>query len=421
MADDQRGGHGVSGQGIQIGNNNTQVNNFGGSQRATAGRDIYMSGGDMTVNRPSAREDEPSAANPAPATSLSGQQEGRLRDALVAAFDEETLEVFLLEKLDRDLAHLTPSKGDFPYRVFKLIRRADQEGWLTDLISEAARARPASAPLRDLADETGTSGIDADWGGLERIIIPASGFQDVGGWRERLAELEERVCRLKLPVAGGSALGTGLLVAPDLVLTNFHLIASPGGQAGDLSEARVLFGHRLAANGTVVDPGTEYRLGDDPVVAARRPSNVDALRNPGNRLPGADELDFALLRLATPAGRAPVPGASRARGWERLTPPDPATLRASHPLLVLQYPKGDPLKLALGQSLGPNGNGTRLRHTVSTLPGSSGSPCLNAKLQVVAIHQAGDHPDYNAAIPVAAILQCLAGSAVARELAAGPD
>ena len=162
MVDDRRGGRGISGQGIQIGNNNTQVNNVGVSQQATAGRDVYQAGGDMTLSRPPAGGDEPPAANPAPASSLSGQQVRRLRDALVAAFDEDMLEIFLLEELDRDLAHLTPSNRDFPFRVFKLIRRADQEGWVTDLIREAARARPASAALRDLADETGTSGNDAD-------------------------------------------------------------------------------------------------------------------------------------------------------------------------------------------------------------------------------------------------------------------
>ena len=84
---------------------------------------------------------------------------GRLRDALVAAFDEETFEVFLLEKLDKDLAHLTPSKGDFPYRVFRLVRRADQEGWVTALISEAARARPGNVTIRELEGETGSSGV----------------------------------------------------------------------------------------------------------------------------------------------------------------------------------------------------------------------------------------------------------------------
>lgn len=158
MADDQRGGRDAKGQGIQIGDDNTQVNFFGGSQSAVSGRDVYMAGGDIVFNSPSAGSERPQAQDSA-SVSLSGQQVGRLRDALVAAFDEETFEVFLLEKLDKDLAHLTPSKGDFPYRVFKLIRRAVQEGWVTALISEAARARPGSVSLRELQGETGNSEV----------------------------------------------------------------------------------------------------------------------------------------------------------------------------------------------------------------------------------------------------------------------
>jgi hypothetical protein len=160
--DDRRGGRGIEGQGIQIGDGNTQVNYFGVSQQVASGRDVYAAGRDINISRPTAGGGEPPANASASVPSLNGQQVGRLRDALVAAFDEETLEVFLLEKLDKDLSHLTPAKGDFPYRVFKLIRRADQEGWATALIREGARARPASTVLRDLAGETSDPGIDAD-------------------------------------------------------------------------------------------------------------------------------------------------------------------------------------------------------------------------------------------------------------------
>jgi hypothetical protein len=100
------------------------------------------------------REDRaPRPADSASARSLSGPQVGRLRDALVAAFDEQAFEVFLMERLDKDLAHLTAPNWDFPYRVFKLIIRADQEGWVTGLIREAARDRPGNAVLREFAGD----------------------------------------------------------------------------------------------------------------------------------------------------------------------------------------------------------------------------------------------------------------------------
>jgi hypothetical protein len=80
----------------------------------------------------------------------------------------------------------------------------------------------------------------------------------------------------------------------------------------------------------------------------------------------------------------------------------------------LQHPDGAPLKIAFGQSVGLNANETRLRYTVNTVGGSSGSPCLNAQLELVGLHHAGDpnfdpghQPDYNAAIPIRAITDYL--------------
>lgn len=166
---DDRSERSIEGRGIQAGDNNMQVNYFGVSQSVTAGRDVYVAGGNISFNEPAAGGGEPPLTDSVTGSPLNGQQVGKLRDALVAAFDEETLEVFLLEKLDKDLSHFAPSKGDFPYRVFKLIRRADQEGWVSVLISEAAHARPANNALRDLAGETRDSDSNA---GLVRYGAP---------------------------------------------------------------------------------------------------------------------------------------------------------------------------------------------------------------------------------------------------------
>ena len=72
-----------------------------------------------------------------------------------------------------------------------------------------------------------------------------------------------------------------------------------------------------------------------------------------------------------------------------------ATKRGATPgeksvVFVLQHPLGDPLKLAIGVAKGPNANATRVLHDANTESGSSGSPCLNAKLELVALHNAGD-------------------------------
>jgi V8-like Glu-specific endopeptidase len=67
------------------------------------------------------------------------------------------------------------------------------------------------------------------------------------------------------------------------------------------------------------------------------------------------------------------------------------------------------MKLALGleQNVTVTGAGTRLRHTVPTENGSSGSPIFDGDWNLVAMHHSGDpsmvHPSYNEGIPLSAI------------------
>ena len=88
-----------------------------------------------------------------------------------------------------------------------------------------------------------------------------------------------------------------------------------------------------------------------------------------------------MLRVGAIAGGAAIGRAGRMpgapdRGWIRLGPACLDGFDAGNPLLILQHPSGEPLKVAFGQSDGLNANGTRLRHKVNTKLGSSGSPCL---------------------------------------------
>jgi hypothetical protein len=356
---------------------------------------------------------------------LNGRQVEKLSEGLRDAFaDSDELELFLDVMLDRRLADLAPAAVNNKIRVYRLIRAADAEGWVLQLISAAREARPGNAALRDVAQQVGLAAVPngQDWTSLERIILESAPFLDVSTWRTQLGELEAQVCRVEVPAGLGSTVGTGFLVGPDVCLTNFHVVKALIDRMADPGQTRLRFDYRRAEDGTVVNEGTVFRLADDWLVAARPPSAVDVLADPGDRLPALDELDFALLRVRGAPGDEPVgraeelPDAPR-RGWIRRVGAD--GFEAGHPLLVLQHPQDAPLKLALGQSDGLNANATRLRHRVNTRPGSSGSPCLNAKLELVALHHAGDpnfdpahQPAGNAAVPIAAIREYLVGRGI---------
>lgn len=345
---------------------------------------------------------------------LNGRQVGELSEALRDAFLPDALDELLFVALDIRRDDITMA-SDYRARVFQIIRSADAAGWALDLVVAAREARPRKSALQAIASELGLGAVTPP--GLERIISQSVPFVDVSAWREQLGNLEGQVCMVEVAAAAGSIRGTGFLVAPDLCLTNYHVVKSLIDGTSDPAHARVRFDFRRAPDGTVVADGTRFPLADEWLVASRPPSAVDSLADSHGRLPAADELDFALLRIrgapgAAPVGRADQLTAAPARGWVRRIGAD--GFEPGSPLFLLQHPAGAPLKLSFGPSIGLNANATRLRHGVNSEPGSSGSPCFNARLELVGLHHAGDpdfdpthKPQYNSAIPIRAIFDDL--------------
>ncbi len=339
---------------------------------------------------------------------LNGAQARRLSEALRDAFTASALDEFLLYMLDRRREDLTLAEN-YQARAFQLIRQLDSEGLIPELVAAARQARPRNAEFQALAAELDLSAAPSN---LERIISDAVPFVDISGWRSRLGELEGQVCRVE--VTGNLSVGTGFLVGPDLCLTNYHVVKPLIDGQANPGDVRLRFDYRRTADGATVDRGTLSELADDWLAAAAPPSTADAAPGEAGRLPEPGELDFALLRLAdapglAPAGRAGQLSEAPDRGWIDHVGAD--GFEADSPLFLLTHPDGIPLKLAFGPSVGLNANGTRLRHRVNTMPGSSGSPCFNARLELIGVHHAGDpavKPAFNVAIPVRAIAEFLA-------------
>jgi len=286
--------------------------------------------------------------------------------------------------------------GSYRTRVFQLIRHADAEGWIFDLVVTARDSRPRNAALQALAAELGLSTAPQS---LERLISESVPFVDVSAWRARLGALEGQVCRVEVPAGLQVTVGTGFLVGPDLCLTNYHVVQPLINGDAELASTRLRFDYRRAADGTTVSEGTCFSLADKWLVQARPPSAVDVQPDAGDWLPLADELDFALLRVKDALGEAQLGRSDRVvdapiRGWVDRVGSD--GFEPDSPLFLLQHPEGAPLKLSFGSSAGLNANGTRLRHRVNSEAGSSGSPCLNARLELVGLHHAGD-PNFDPA------------------------
>jgi hypothetical protein len=225
-----------------------------------------------------------------------------------------------------------------------------------------------------------------DQSSLELIVNSEDNFLDIYAMAGAIY-CAQAVGRVELPQ--GTALGTGFLIAPDILLTNQHVLRTKS----FLQQAVVRFDYQLDAEGIAM-PGRIVAFDSDLYI-----SSPDT------------ELDFALVRLkeAPLAALRPKPGEEkdgkriadlpfieqmrlgRHRGYLLLSP---AMIVSRERLNIIQHPNGNPQKVVLTQNYTiADMSDTRVHYLADTMPGSSGSPVFNRRWEVVALHHSGGpHP-----------------------------
>src|SRR5262249_39480733 len=111
--------------------------------------------------------------------------------------------------------------------------------------------------------------------GLQRNVRPYLAKLDVRVWQEKLVRIERQVCRIELE---GSALGTGFLVGPDVVLTNWHVIEIAK-KAGNVETLGCRFDY-VRLPGDTVDPGQLVMLAPAADIDTSPYSQAEKTRNP---------------------------------------------------------------------------------------------------------------------------------------------
>jgi hypothetical protein len=347
-----------------------------------------------------------------------GAQRKVLREALLGVFRRaKDLDVFLGDHDYEPLEHLVED-GTFSYQLFALIDFLQRRGKLASFVRAVQEEFPGAPALKELEERLSMAGaaveqqrvaaaLSAKGYGLERIVRDG-GFADLNLWAARLVATGRMVCRISYPVSGGLLRGSGFLVHRDLVLTNYHVMETLLTEPDRVADVSVQFDYAETEEG--ISGGEKFRLHEDWHLASSPYSKADLVVNEG--VPAANELDFALIRLAKSAGDAPSPAGKR--GWISL--PGASGAGASpaaegEVLYVLQHPAGRPLKLSVGVVVAAV-TPLRLRYDADTEAGSSGGLVLNQQLQPIALHHAGDpaaalRATYNQGIPLPLIRAAL--------------
>ncbi len=308
---------------------------------------------------------------------VDGPFQKKIRLALLDGFPQlDELRIFVEETLGERLQNISLA-GNMQALVFDLIGWARARGRLTELVIGAAADRPGNPKLGELAARFRFA--DAEVGENERIVLQSVPFENVSEWLGKMTRSRAAVGRFEpQPEPDISGYGSGFLVGPDVLMTNYHVVKDlPPGEPGTVV---VRFGFEVGTGGAVAK-GRECRLARDWLLASSP----------------EDRLDFALVRLAERAGEDVVEGGKR--GFLK---PVVHTFAKDQPLIILQHPAAKPLKLALGSVIEPS-VGPRVTYNVNTEGGSSGSPCFSSALDVVALHHWGG-PNHNRGVRLGPIL-----------------
>lgn len=239
-----------------------------------------------------------------------------------------------------------------------------------------ARADATRDPGRDPSLAAVTEGV-------ERTKFEQRDDLVLDGWIDRARAAADSVAFLDVPrrfgtMAAGNATGTGFLVAPDLLMTAFHVIeardrpreaaATDAEIVAQLAETRIAFDYLRASTDPTPRPVGTFQVGLELVWK-------DAA------------LDVAVVRLrgAAPTGARPVRFHTGA-----LPAVDGGFTFVAN---IIQHPAGEPKKLGLRNNAVWKVDTDRLYYFTDTRGGSSGAPVFNDDWCVIAVHTGWEQID----------------------------
>ncbi|MGJ3250934.1 MAG: trypsin-like peptidase domain-containing protein [Elainellaceae cyanobacterium] len=323
---------------------------------------------------------------------ISNDDRKQLREALNSGFRNYTsLKIFVSDNFeDVRLNEIATSRATRD-AADDLIEHFEESGNIPDLILALHKERPRNPEVKQLMlrlqgflhqrfvlDPAFEEKIDYPFElptayedvQLEAFLPRQFSYEADVGKLKRGLQLANAVCKVSFTDCDRT--GTGVLVAPDLVLTNYHVLSSQvieeRSQLAEKAKTLIFeFGFVSQEHNSLVSPDTFAVETTEPLVAYSPPH----------------KLDYALLRVE-----------SRITDAQYITPiPTLSLLSPLSPrdgLNVLQHPQGNVMQVSLSASgvVQTDVSRGRVWYVNRTQGGSSGSPCFSNDWNLVALHHA---------------------------------
>lgn len=296
---------------------------------------------------------------------------------------------------------------DYPGQVREIVERADERGWALRLFDVLLALHRGDEQLLRLARQVERLRAMTE-DSFENYVRPGD-MIDYQIYLRRANAIERVVCSIVVQGPRDEA-GTGFLVGPDLLLTNYHVVEDLIKKPTDVRHILFKFDYRDEEDMTLL----KYKPGQLRVVAGSPPDTEEREDRPLTEDWDAARLDYALIRLPEELGNKTYGALLRQnhleqvprRGWIPLVAPQQALRNGLERYVhIAQHPLGESMKMAQGEIEGIDQNHYRIRYRTNTDKGSSGSPVFNEQMELIAMHHRGNRGGLtNQGIPITAII-----------------
>jgi hypothetical protein len=347
------------------------------------------------------------------ADDITVQQRADLATLLAKHLTPGNIEWLAMRVLGEQAISDVIANGRPPTKEFALlvIERLYATGRLADAMSIVKTEASRNVELIFDLDFVLSGGLLANSAGLQAIVhSPEDPFLDNEFQEVLLPRVQRTVCAVGLGHPCNCMQGTGFLIGPDLVMTNFHVIrnylsVTKGEEEEEQIEIKVEDGRKISGSRIFFyfdylspppprvppdpnfpHPSIVVRAAEDDWLVRARCAFPDEGAYP-YRTVAARKFDYCIIKLERAIGNVPSRRSGGApRGWLPLS--KGLDYIGGTRVVVLQHPSGYHQSFDIGQSDRVDPSGTRIWYYVNTEHGSSGSPAIDTRGRLYALHNA---------------------------------